>query len=109
MLPESSVGVPATVSSTTGTVMRPGSGTFETGALASRPNPKQLTYTDPNGVTIYPKGYQHPGLSAAEEIPYIPVNKKGGRINYFQQGGQMQQDQEELKLALTGYVIATKK
>lgn len=118
MLPESSVGVPATVSrggvpatisSTTGTVMRPGSGTFETGALASRPNPKQLTYTDPNGVTIYPKGYQHPGLTAAEEIPYIPVNKKGGRINYFQQGGQMQQDQEELKLALTGYVVATKK
>ena len=105
MLPESSVGVPATVSrggvpatvsSTTGTVMRPGSGTFETGALASRPNPKQLTYTDPNGVTIYPKGYQHPGLPAAEEIPYIPVNKKGGCINYFQQGGAApQQDVQQ--------------
>ena len=37
--------------------------------------------------------------------------KQGGKmkINYFQQGGQMQQDQEELKLALTGYVVATKK
>lgn len=35
---------------------------------------------------------------------------KMNRINYFQQGGQMQQDQEEeLKLALTGYVVATKK
>lgn len=102
MLPESSVGVPATVSrggvpatvsSTTGSVMRPGSGTFETRTLASRSNPRQLTYTDPNGVTIYPKGYQHPGFNAAEEIPYIPVNKKGGRINYFQQGGAASQQQ----------------
>lgn len=42
----------------------------------------------------------------------VPKQKQGGKMNkikYFQQGGQMQQDQEELKLALTGYVVATKK
>ncbi len=35
--------------------------------------------------------------------------KRGGFIKRHQQGGQMNQDQQELQLALMGYIVATKK
>lgn len=55
--------------------------------------------------------YDNHGYPGIFGTRYTLKEKFGGkmRVNYFQQGGQMQQDQEELKLALAGYVAATKK